>query len=77
MELYWQAKDREQPTRNAWQTNDLRTYADWDEAPIDGWPLSKGYQLIYKARHVKGVEKGKVYTDDEERELHARQDGYG
>ncbi len=39
----------------------------------DGWPLSDGKNRCL-ARHAKFVEKGRVYSDEEEKQLHRRQE---
>ena len=50
---------------------------DYYELPVDGWPeYVRGRRLtrLLPTHHTFGIEIGKRYTDDEERELHRRQD---
>lgn len=64
--------------RNCWEsrfTNRERMYADWRDAPIDGWPPPDGrIPMRFEQRHVRFVVAGRVYSDEEERRLHWLQD---
>ena len=55
------------------------SYADSNDASDlrpDGWPtdMRHGITTRLDPRHVIGVIRGRIYSDDEEKELHRRQD---
>lgn len=60
-----------------WMAHHDRIHADWEDAPVDGWPPPDpraGSQRLLRHWDVAGILAGKVYTDSEERWLHAWQD---